>query len=196
MEKGQKQINKTDRTWNVTSLHSFQTNIGSILAAVNPYKQIPGLYDLERVHLYSKHHLGELPPHIFAVANECYRCIWKRHDSQCVLIRLVSTTEEAMLIKYTNVALNHALSIDQSVSQTINPSVSILFLNPVSQQGSQPIPACSSWEGSSVFKNNTYCPTLLPHSYTCIFYLSECSLPYSFSLSRVRWEDHLSLPDS
>ncbi|XP_061599184.1 unconventional myosin-X [Cololabis saira] len=62
------------------------TNIGSILAAVNPYKQIAGLYDPERVDLYSKHHLGELPPHIYAVANECYRCIWKRHDSQCVLI--------------------------------------------------------------------------------------------------------------
>nr|XP_057947427.1 unconventional myosin-X isoform X4 [Doryrhamphus excisus] len=62
------------------------TNIGSILAAVNPYKQISGLYDPERVELYSKHQLGELPPHIFAIANECYRCIWKRHDSQCVLI--------------------------------------------------------------------------------------------------------------
>uniref|UniRef100_A0AAV2JJ93 Uncharacterized protein n=1 Tax=Knipowitschia caucasica TaxID=637954 RepID=A0AAV2JJ93_KNICA len=63
-----------------------ETNIGSILAAVNPYKQISGMYDLERVHQYSKHQFGELPPHIFAVANECYRCIWKRHDSQCVLI--------------------------------------------------------------------------------------------------------------
>ncbi|KAJ3612778.1 hypothetical protein NHX12_019036 [Muraenolepis orangiensis] len=62
------------------------TNIGSILAAVNPYKQIPGMYDPDRVELYSRHHLGELPPHIFAIANECYRCIWKRHDSQCVLI--------------------------------------------------------------------------------------------------------------
>lgn len=65
----------------------FQTNIGSILAAVNPYKQIAGLYDATAVALYSKHQMGELPPHIFAVANECYRCLWKRHDSQCVLIR-------------------------------------------------------------------------------------------------------------
>ncbi|OBS76123.1 hypothetical protein A6R68_17424 [Neotoma lepida] len=37
--------------------------------------------------LYSRCHLGELPPHIFAIANECYRCLWKRHDNQCVLIR-------------------------------------------------------------------------------------------------------------
>ncbi|XP_051563416.1 unconventional myosin-X-like [Myxocyprinus asiaticus] len=65
---------------------NIYTNIGSILAAVNPYKQITGLYDLSAVELYSQHHLGELPPHIFAVANECYRCLWKRHDSQCVLI--------------------------------------------------------------------------------------------------------------
>ncbi|KAJ3591740.1 hypothetical protein NHX12_006872 [Muraenolepis orangiensis] len=62
------------------------TNIGSILAAVNPYKQIPGLYDGPAVDLYSRHHMGELPPHIFAVANESYRCLWKRQDSQCVLI--------------------------------------------------------------------------------------------------------------
>ncbi|KAJ8282345.1 hypothetical protein COCON_G00048640 [Conger conger] len=65
---------------------NIYTNIGSILAAVNPYKPIAGLYDLAAVDLYSQHHLGELPPHIFAVANECYRCLWKRHDSQCVLI--------------------------------------------------------------------------------------------------------------
>uniref|UniRef100_A0AAR2M4D9 Myosin X, like 1 n=1 Tax=Pygocentrus nattereri TaxID=42514 RepID=A0AAR2M4D9_PYGNA len=62
------------------------TNIGSILAAVNPYKQICGLYDSASVELYSKHQLGELPPHIFALANECYRCLWKRQDSQCILI--------------------------------------------------------------------------------------------------------------
>lgn len=81
---------KNDQCSKVSSLsRPFQTNIGSILAAVNPYKQIAGLYDPDRVDLYSKHHIGELPPHIFAVANECYRCIWKRHDSQCVLIRWV-----------------------------------------------------------------------------------------------------------
>ncbi|NWU96706.1 MYO10 protein, partial [Upupa epops] len=62
------------------------TNIGSILASVNPYKAVPGLYSVEAIELYRQHHLGELPPHIFATANECYRCLWKRHDSQCVLI--------------------------------------------------------------------------------------------------------------
>ncbi|XP_050975238.1 unconventional myosin-X [Labeo rohita] len=83
------------------------TNIGSILAAVNPYKQIPGLYDTEAVDVYSRHHLGELPPHIFAVANECYRCLWKRHDSQCVLISGESgagkTESTKLLLKFLSV---------------------------------------------------------------------------------------------
>uniref|UniRef100_A0A673KW50 Unconventional myosin-X-like n=1 Tax=Sinocyclocheilus rhinocerous TaxID=307959 RepID=A0A673KW50_9TELE len=83
------------------------TNIGSILAAVNPYKQISGLYDAEAVDVYSRHHLGELPPHIFAVANECYRCLWKRHDSQCVLISGESgagkTESTKLLLKFLSV---------------------------------------------------------------------------------------------
>ncbi|XP_051879178.1 unconventional myosin-X-like [Pristis pectinata] len=62
------------------------TNIGSILTAVNPYKYIESLYSASMVELYSGHQLGELPPHIFAIANECYGCLWKRQDSQCVLI--------------------------------------------------------------------------------------------------------------
>uniref|UniRef100_A0A8D0GBA6 Unconventional myosin-X-like n=1 Tax=Sphenodon punctatus TaxID=8508 RepID=A0A8D0GBA6_SPHPU len=65
---------------------SIYTNIGSILVAVNPYKPISGLYSEAAVALYRQHSLGELPPHIFATANECYRCLWKRQDSQCVLI--------------------------------------------------------------------------------------------------------------
>ncbi|XP_053732174.1 unconventional myosin-X [Synchiropus splendidus] len=86
---------------------SIYTNIGSILAAVNPYKQIPGLYDSPAVDLYSKHQMGELPPHIFAVANECYRCLWKRHDSQCVLISGESgagkTESTKLLLKFLSV---------------------------------------------------------------------------------------------
>ncbi|XP_068602601.1 unconventional myosin-X [Brachionichthys hirsutus] len=86
---------------------NIYTNIGSILAAVNPYKQIRGLYDCTAVELYSRHHMGELPPHIFAVANECYRCLWKRHDSQCVLISGESgagkTESTKLLLKFLSV---------------------------------------------------------------------------------------------
>ncbi|XP_056915471.1 unconventional myosin-X isoform X2 [Takifugu flavidus] len=101
---------------------NIYTNIGSILAAVNPYKQIPGLYDLDRVDLYSKHHLGELPPHIFAVANECYRCIWKRHDSQCVLISGESgagkTESTKLLLQFLSVMSQNSAGTPSSEKST------------------------------------------------------------------------------
>ncbi|KAM4698021.1 unconventional myosin-X-like [Rhinophrynus dorsalis] len=89
------------------------TNIGSILASVNPYKPIAGLYDEAAVDLYSRHHLGELPPHIFAIANECYRCLWKRNDSQCVLI---SGESGAGKTESTKLLLKFLSSMSQSSS--------------------------------------------------------------------------------
>uniref|UniRef100_A0A3B4AEU1 Myosin motor domain-containing protein n=1 Tax=Periophthalmus magnuspinnatus TaxID=409849 RepID=A0A3B4AEU1_9GOBI len=101
---------------------SIYTNIGSILAAVNPYKQIQGLYDSASVDLYSKHQLGELPPHIFAIANECYRCLWKRHDSQCVLISGESgagkTESTKLLLKFLSVMSQYSLGTPPSESTT------------------------------------------------------------------------------
>ncbi|XP_075873853.1 unconventional myosin-X [Nelusetta ayraudi] len=101
---------------------NIYTNIGSILAAVNPYKQIAGMYDLERVDKYSKHHLGELPPHIFAIANECYRCIWKRHDSQCVLISGESgagkTESTKLLLQFLSVMSQNSAGTSPSEKST------------------------------------------------------------------------------
>ncbi|KAJ8349865.1 hypothetical protein SKAU_G00249950 [Synaphobranchus kaupii] len=98
------------------------TNIGSILATVNPYKQIGGLYDPAAVELYSQHHLGELPPHIFAVANECYRCLWKRHDSQCVLISGESgagkTESTKLLLQFLSVMSQNSVGTPPSERTT------------------------------------------------------------------------------
>ncbi|KAA8588217.1 hypothetical protein FQN60_001411, partial [Etheostoma spectabile] len=101
---------------------NIYTNIGSILAAVNPYKHIAGLYGSTAVDLYSKHQMGELPPHIFAVANECYRCLWKRHDSQCVLISGESgagkTESTKLLLKFLSVMSQNSAGTPMSERTT------------------------------------------------------------------------------
>ncbi|PKU48602.1 unconventional myosin-x- hypothetical protein [Limosa lapponica baueri] len=91
------------------------TYIGSIVASVNPYKSIPGLYDCAAMERYSKHHMGEIPPHIFAVANECYRCLWKRHDNQCILISGESgagkTESTKLILKFLSAMSQHSLEL-------------------------------------------------------------------------------------
>lgn len=71
--------------------HSFQlflpqTYTGSILVAVNPFQLLP-LYTLEQVQLYYGRHVGELPPHVFAIANSCYFNLRKNKQDQCCVIR-------------------------------------------------------------------------------------------------------------
>lgn len=54
--------------------------------AVNPFQALP-LYTLEQVHLYYGRHVGELPPHIFAIANGCYFNMKRNKRDQCCVIR-------------------------------------------------------------------------------------------------------------
>ncbi|XP_068605079.1 unconventional myosin-X [Brachionichthys hirsutus] len=91
------------------------TYIGSILAAVNPYQRLPGLYDRPNMELYSRHHLGEISPHIFATANECYRSLWRRLRSQCVLISGESgagkTESTKLILKFLSCMSQHSLEV-------------------------------------------------------------------------------------
>ncbi|XP_075286147.1 unconventional myosin-X-like isoform X2 [Opisthocomus hoazin] len=101
---------------------NIYTNIGSILASVNPYKPIPGLYSVDAIDLYRQHRVGELPPHIFATANECYCCLWKRHDSQCVLISGESgagkTESTKLLLKFLSAMSQTSLGAPASEKST------------------------------------------------------------------------------
>ena len=57
------------------------------MSAVNPYQVIPGVYGKEVMDVYNRQHLGERPPHIYAIANEVYYSMWRTNENQCVLIR-------------------------------------------------------------------------------------------------------------
>ncbi|KAE8290503.1 Unconventional myosin-X Unconventional myosin-10 [Larimichthys crocea] len=110
------------------------TYIGSILAAVNPYQSLPGLYDRPAVETYSRHHLGEISPHIFAVANECYRSLWKRLQNQCVLISGESgagkTESTKLILKFLSCMSQHSLEVS-SRDRTSHVEEALLESSPI-----------------------------------------------------------------
>lgn len=70
---------------------------------MNPYCAIPGLYAPEQVETYRGKYRHELPPHVFAIAEEAYRNLVNNGESQCVIISGESgagKTETSKLIMY------------------------------------------------------------------------------------------------
>ncbi|KAG4931467.1 hypothetical protein JHK86_048428 [Glycine max] len=54
------------------ALNDIYTYTGSILIAVNPFTQLPHLYDSHMMEQYKGAPLGELSPHVFAIADASY----------------------------------------------------------------------------------------------------------------------------
>ncbi|GAM23577.1 hypothetical protein SAMD00019534_067520 [Acytostelium subglobosum LB1] len=61
------------------------TNIGEVLVAVNPYKQLP-ITGPEFIKMYQNASGGDASPHIFQLAERAYRRLVDDNESQCVII--------------------------------------------------------------------------------------------------------------
>uniref|UniRef100_A0A3Q0RF94 Myosin VIIBb n=1 Tax=Amphilophus citrinellus TaxID=61819 RepID=A0A3Q0RF94_AMPCI len=97
------------------------TYTGSVLVAVNPYKDFP-IYSDEQVRLYHGQKLGELPPHIFAIAEACYFNMTRHLRNQCCIISGESgagKTESSKLILQYLAAVSGELSQQQIEKQIL-----------------------------------------------------------------------------
>ncbi|XP_067665746.1 unconventional myosin-IXb-like isoform X10 [Haliotis asinina] len=100
---------------------NIYTYVGSILIAVNPFKFFP-IYNPKYVKMYQNKWLGELPPHIFAIADAAYSTMLRTKQNQCIVISGESgsgKTESTNLLLHHLTALSHKGLHGSGVEQTI-----------------------------------------------------------------------------
>lgn len=83
-------LNEPSVLWNLKARYQtddIYTYTGSILIAVNPFAPMPHLYGLHMMEQYRGMVLGELSPHVYAIADESYRQMRREGKSQSILVR-------------------------------------------------------------------------------------------------------------
>ncbi|KAG4934215.1 hypothetical protein JHK87_048217 [Glycine soja] len=97
--------------------------IGSILIAVNPFTQLPHLYDSHMMEQYKGAPLGELSPHVFAIADASYRAMMNEGKSQSILVSGESgagkTETTKLIMQYLTFVGGRAAVDDRTVEQQV-----------------------------------------------------------------------------
>ncbi|XP_072471842.1 LOW QUALITY PROTEIN: unconventional myosin-VIIb [Notamacropus eugenii] len=103
--------------------HKIYTYVGAILVAVNPYQVLP-IYTMDQIQLYYNRKIGELPPHVFAIADSCYFNMKKNKRDQCCIISGESgagkTETTKLILQFLAIISGQHSSIEQQVLEA-NP---------------------------------------------------------------------------
>ncbi|WFD35462.1 Myosin type-2 heavy chain 1 [Malassezia cuniculi] len=81
------------------SQRSIYTYSGIVLIAVNPFFAL-NLYSPEIIQAYAGRKKGELEPHLFAVAEDAYRCMIRDNRNQTIVVSGESGAGKTMSAKY------------------------------------------------------------------------------------------------
>ncbi|KAL2582061.1 hypothetical protein AAZV13_15G220400 [Glycine max] len=112
------------------SLNEIYTYTGNILIAVNPFRRLPHLYDIHMMEQYKGAAFGELSPHLFAVADTCYRAMINENGSQSILVSGESgagkTETTKMLMRYLAFMGGRSATEGRTVEQQVLESNPVL----------------------------------------------------------------------
>ncbi|XP_070763709.1 unconventional myosin-Vc [Enoplosus armatus] len=104
------------------------TYCGIILVAVNPYKQLP-IYGDAIIHAYSGQNMGDMDPHIFAVAEEAYKQMARNHKNQSIIVSGESGAGKTVSARYT---MRYFAVVSKSGSKT-RVEDKVLASNPITE---------------------------------------------------------------
>uniref|UniRef100_F6HZH4 Myosin-11 n=1 Tax=Vitis vinifera TaxID=29760 RepID=F6HZH4_VITVI len=111
-------------------LSQIYTYTGNILIAINPFQGLPHLYDTHAMEKYKGAPLGELSPHVFAIADVAYRDMANEGKGNSILVSGESgagkTETTKMLMRYLAYLGGNTVTEGRSVEQKVLESNPVL----------------------------------------------------------------------
>uniref|UniRef100_A0A8C3H1M7 Myosin VB n=1 Tax=Corvus moneduloides TaxID=1196302 RepID=A0A8C3H1M7_CORMO len=102
------------------------TYCGIVLVAINPYEQLP-IYEQDVIYAYSGQNMGDMDPHIFAVAEEAYKQMAREEKNQSIIVSGESGAGKTVSAKY---AMRFFATVGGSASET-NIEAKVLASSPI-----------------------------------------------------------------
>ncbi|XP_066568297.1 unconventional myosin-Vb isoform X1 [Amia ocellicauda] len=102
------------------------TYCGIVLVAINPYQQVP-IYGEDVIYAYSGQNMGDMDPHIFAVAEEAYKQMARDEKNQSIIVSGESGAGKTVSAKY---AMRYFATVGGSASDT-NVEEKVLASSPI-----------------------------------------------------------------
>ncbi|XP_057203386.1 unconventional myosin-Va isoform X3 [Triplophysa rosa] len=102
------------------------TYCGIVLVAINPYETLP-IYGSDIINAYSGQNMGDMDPHIFAVAEEAYKQMARDERNQSIIVSGESGAGKTVSAKY---AMRYFATVSGSASEA-NVEVKVLASNPI-----------------------------------------------------------------
>ncbi|XP_069564291.1 unconventional myosin-Va-like [Brachyistius frenatus] len=102
------------------------TYCGIVLVAINPYESLP-IYEADIINAYSGQNMGDMDPHIFAVAEEAYKQMARDGRNQSIIVSGESGAGKTVSAKY---AMRYFATVSCSSSET-NVEERVLASSPI-----------------------------------------------------------------
>uniref|UniRef100_A0AAQ4PDB3 Myosin VA n=1 Tax=Gasterosteus aculeatus aculeatus TaxID=481459 RepID=A0AAQ4PDB3_GASAC len=102
------------------------TYCGIVLVAINPYETL-GIYGSDIINAYSGQNMGDMDPHIFAVAEEAYKQMARDERNQSIIVSGESGAGKTVSAKY---AMRYFATVSGSTSEA-NVEQKVLASNPI-----------------------------------------------------------------
>ena len=92
------------------------TYSGIVLIATNPFQRVEQLYSQDIVQLYAGKRRGELDPHLFAIAEDAYRCMKEDNRNQTIVVSGESGAGKTVSAKYI---MRYFATVEEDVKQAV-----------------------------------------------------------------------------